>query len=276
MNSTIVSFQGVSKVFPTKKTHPDIFAVKDVSLDIYEGEIFGFIGFSGAGKTTIIRLINGLEKPTKGKVLVNQKDITSLNHKELRVARKEIGMIFQQFNLFNFMTVRQNIEFPLKIAKVPENARNKRIDELMEFVGITQHANQYPATLSGGQKQRVGIARALTNNPKILLADEPTSALDPQITIDVLRLLRNVNRQFGITVIMISHSMNVVRLLCDRVAVMDFGGIVEMGNSQDLLMHPKSKTTKSFVNALLMESLDATDDDADVSGDVGVDVEGKK
>jgi D-methionine transport system ATP-binding protein len=165
-------------------------------------------------------------------------------------------MIFQHFNLFNSKTVRKNIEFPLKIAKVPLDVREKRINELLKFVGIEEHADKYPSKLSGGQKQRVGIARALANNPKILLADEPTSALDPQTTIDVLRLLRDANRKFGITIILISHSMNVVRLLCDRIAVMDSGEVVEIGGSREILDNPNHKTTKGFVSALLMDSLD--------------------
>lgn len=241
----MITVERVRKVFHSKSG--DVLAVKDVSLNIKEGEIFGIIGYSGAGKSTLIRLLNGLETPTSGAITIAGKDITKLKGAELRKMRQQIGMIFQHFNLLWSRTVRGNISFPLEIAGVPKKERQKRVDELIELVGLKGKEDAYPSQLSGGQKQRVGIARALANNPKVLLCDEATSALDPQTTDSILELLQDINEKLGLTIVLITHEMHVIRKICHRVAVMDGGEIVEIGPVLEIFKHPKKPITRRFV-----------------------------
>lgn len=223
-------------------------AVQDANLTIGKGEIFGIIGYSGAGKSTMIRLLNGLEKPSSGTVQVSGYDISTIKGKELRQARQKISMIFQHFNLLWSRTVEENIAFPLEIAGVGKEARQKRVSELVEMVGLKGREKAYPSQLSGGQKQRVGIARALANNPEVLLCDEATSALDPETTDAILDLLLDINEKLGITVVLITHEMHVIRKICHRVAVMEAGQIVEQGNVLDVFQSPKADITKKFVS----------------------------
>ncbi len=222
-------------------------AVDNVNLEITEGEIFGVIGYSGAGKSTLIRMLNGLEIPTEGSVIVAKNEVSKIKGSSLRKARQEISMIFQHFNLLWSRTVRENIAFPLEIAGVPKGQRMKRVDELIRLVGLEGREDAYPSQLSGGQKQRVGIARALANNPKVLLCDEATSALDPQTTDSILELLVDINKRLGLTIVLITHEMHVIRKICHRVAVMEGGKVVELGPVLDVFKHPKEEITKRFV-----------------------------
>ncbi|GGA06268.1 methionine ABC transporter ATP-binding protein [Dyella caseinilytica] len=232
----------------------DIPALEPFSLEIADGEVFGIIGHSGAGKSTLIRLINLLERPSGGHILIGDTDITTLPDPALRAARQRIGMIFQHFNLLSSQTVTENIAFPMRLAGDKDAATiHKRVDELLQRVGLQAHANKYPSQLSGGQKQRVGIARALANQPSILLCDEATSALDPQTTASVLELLAEINRELKLTIVLITHEMDVVRRVCDRVAVLDAGRIVEYGSVADVFLHPQHPTTRRFVNEALPE-----------------------
>ncbi|MBD2871226.1 methionine ABC transporter ATP-binding protein [Paenibacillus arenilitoris] len=223
-------------------------AVRDVSLTVHKGEIFGIIGHSGAGKSTLLRCVNLLEKPTSGTVTVGDMELTGLSEGQLQRQRRRIGMIFQHFNLLSMSTVRDNIAFPLTLAKLSKAEINKRVDELLKLVQLEQHADKYPAQLSGGQKQRVGIARALANNPDVLLCDEATSALDPQTTNSILSLLLDINAKLGITILLITHEMNVIRSICDRVAVIDKGEIVEMGDVLHVFLKPEHPVTRDFVD----------------------------
>ncbi|NEG70154.1 methionine ABC transporter ATP-binding protein [Bifidobacterium choloepi] len=222
-------------------------AVDDVSLTINKGDIFGIIGYSGAGKSTLVRMINALEQPTSGTVTVLGERISSMSEGKLRPFRQKIGMIFQQFNLFSTKTVADNIRFPLKLDHWREDYQEQRVRELLDFVGLSEHADKYPSQLSGGQKQRVGIARALATNPQILLADEATSALDPETTTEVLELLKRVNEQLGVTIVLITHQMNVVQQIANRVAVMSAGKVVERGDVYDVFAAPKEPITKRFI-----------------------------
>lgn len=222
-------------------------AVDNVNLEITEGEIFGVIGYSGAGKSTLIRMLNGLEIPTEGSVIVANNEVSKIKGGSLRKARQEISMIFQHFNLLWSRTVRENIAFPLEIAGVPKGQRMQRVDELIRLVGLEGREDAYPSQLSGGQKQRVGIARALANNPKVLLCDEATSALDPQTTDSILELLVDINKRLGLTIVLITHEMHVIRKICHRVAVMEGGKVVELGPVLDVFKHPKEEITKRFV-----------------------------
>ncbi|WP_028612430.1 methionine ABC transporter ATP-binding protein [Paenibacillus harenae] len=223
-------------------------AVRDVSLTVHKGEIFGIIGHSGAGKSTLLRCVNLLEKPTSGTVTVGDVELTGLSERQLQQQRRRIGMIFQHFNLLSMSTVRDNIAFPLALAKLSKAEVNKRVDELLRLVQLEQHAGKYPSQLSGGQKQRVGIARALANNPDVLLCDEATSALDPQTTNSILSLLLDINAKLGITILLITHEMNVIRSICDRVAVIDGGEIVEMGDVLHVFLKPEHPVTRDFVD----------------------------
>lgn len=241
----MIRIENVSKYYQTKQGL--VKAVDDVSLDIQTGEIYGIIGFSGAGKSTLVRLLNGLETVSKGTVTINDKNISSLKRKDLLEARKKIAMIFQHFNLLWSRTVEQNIAFPLEVAGVPKDERLKRVNELIELVGLKGREKSYPAQLSGGQKQRVGIARALANNPEVLLCDEATSALDPKTTDDILRLLVDINKKLGLTIIMITHEMHVVSQICHKVAVMENGRVVEEGQVIDVFKNPQQEITKQFV-----------------------------
>lgn len=224
-------------------------AVNDVSLHIEKGEVFGIIGFSGAGKSTLVRCINLLERPTSGEVLIDGADITKLAAKELRGVRQKIGMIFQHFNLMPSRTVYENIEMPLKLTNLSAEERREKIRSLLELVELADKSEAYPSQLSGGQKQRVAIARALANDPKVLLCDEATSALDPKTTRSILKLLREVNSRLGITIVVITHQMDVVKFICDRAAVMEHGRVVEEGTILDIFANPKAPVTKGFIDS---------------------------
>ncbi|NWQ39315.1 methionine ABC transporter ATP-binding protein [Bacillus sp. EB106-08-02-XG196] len=241
----MISIKDVQKVFPSKQGQ--LKAVDDVNLEIKEGEIFGVIGYSGAGKSTLIRMLNGLELPTAGSVTVAGRVISKIKGSQLRKARQEISMIFQHFNLLWSRTVSENIAFPLEIAGVNGPQRKKKVAELVKLVGLEGRENAFPSQLSGGQKQRVGIARALANNPKVLLCDEATSALDPQTTDSILELLVDINKRLGLTIVLITHEMHVIRKICHRVAVMESGKIVELGSVLDVFKHPQQPITKRFV-----------------------------
>lgn len=241
----MIQIKNVVKLFKTKKQ--SLKAVDQVSLTIEQGEIFGVIGYSGAGKSTLIRMLNLLEKPTEGSVYIDDVELNSLSQRELRKKRQKIGMIFQHFNLLWSRTVRENISFPLEIARVPKKEREKRVQELIDMVGLQGKEEDYPAQLSGGQKQRVGIARALANQPKVLLCDEATSALDPKTTDSILQLLQEINQQLGLTIVLITHEMHVIQKICDRVAVMENGRVVELGNTQEVFENPEQQMTKEFV-----------------------------
>ena len=244
----MISIKNADKIYSS--TNGQVKAVDNVSLEIGEGEIFGVIGYSGAGKSTLIRMLNGLELPTSGSVVVADKEISKITGDNLRKARQEISMIFQHFNLLWSRTVRQNIAFPLEIAGMSKNQREKRVDELIKLVGLEGREDAYPAQLSGGQKQRVGIARALANNPKVLLCDEATSALDPETTDSILELLVDINKRLGLTIVLITHEMHVIRKICHRVAVMEDGKIVELGPVIDVFKNPQETITKRFVHQI--------------------------
>lgn len=248
----MISIEGLSKIFKSNKS--SITAVDDLTLDIKEGEIFGVIGYSGAGKSTFVRLLNRLEEPSDGRIVIDQQEITALNTRKLRVARQEIGMIFQHFNLLWSRTVMDNIAFPLEIAGMSKSERDERVQELIKLVGLAGKESAYPSQLSGGQKQRVGIARALANNPKVLLCDEATSALDPETTNAILDLLVDINQKLGLTVILITHEMHVIRKICNQVAVMEEGRIVEQGDVLDVFLRPKKPVTKKFVEQVMGSS----------------------
>ncbi|CDQ19326.1 D-methionine transport system ATP-binding protein [Halobacillus karajensis] len=245
----MITIKGLSKIFHTKDQ--DVRAVDDLSLEINKGEIYGVIGYSGAGKSTFIRLLNRLEDPTEGSIWVDDQNLTSMNKGKLRLARQEIGMIFQHFNLLWSRTVHDNIAFPLEIAGVPRAERQKRVNDLIELVGLKGRGGSYPSQLSGGQKQRVGIARALANNPKVLLCDEATSALDPETTDSILDLLVDINEKLGLTIVLITHEMHVIRKICHQVAVMEQGKIVEQGEVLDVFLHPQRQVTKKFVDQVM-------------------------
>ncbi|CAG9620826.1 methionine ABC transporter ATP-binding protein [Sutcliffiella rhizosphaerae] len=241
----MISLKSVSKVFKTR--NGPVKAVDDIDLTINEGEIYGIIGYSGAGKSTLIRMLNGLETPTDGVVDVAGKNLGKVKGSELRKARQEISMIFQHFNLLWSRTVKENIAFPLEIAGVGRAERNRRVEELIKLVGLEGREDSYPSQLSGGQKQRVGIARALANNPKVLLCDEATSALDPQTTDSILELLVDINKRLSLTIVLITHEMHVIRKICHRVAVMENGKIVEQGEVLHVFRKPEQPITKRFV-----------------------------
>ncbi|HLT13679.1 MAG TPA: methionine ABC transporter ATP-binding protein [Marinobacter sp.] len=223
-------------------------ALHPTSMTIETGEVFGIVGHSGAGKSTLIRLINKLEPATGGRILIDDEDITRYSSADLRAFRRKVGMIFQHFNLLSSKTVADNIAFPMKLAGIYSKPEiRSRVEELLARVSLSEHANKYPSQLSGGQKQRVGIARALACRPTILLCDEATSALDPQTTQSVLKLLADINKELGLTIVLITHEMDVVRRVCDRVAVMDAGRVVEMGPVSKVFLHPQHPTTRDFV-----------------------------
>lgn len=232
-------------------------ALKGINLNIGHGEIFGIIGLSGAGKSTLIRCINMLERPTSGKVIVDGKDVTAMNDSELREMRKQIGMIFQHFNLLSSATVYDNVAFPLRLANVNEADIKKKVDELLTLVSLDDKSAQYPSQLSGGQKQRVGIARALASDPKVLLCDEATSALDPQTTKSILDLIKDINEKLGLTVVVITHEMQVIKDICDKVAVISNGVIAEQGSVVDVFINPQQAITKEFISVLLSNELPA-------------------
>lgn len=244
----MITFENITKTYGGK-TH--VQALKGISLTIHDGEIFGIIGKSGAGKSTLVRCINMLEKPTTGKVIIDDKELTAMSDSQLRAERKNIGMIFQHFNLLSSRTVFDNIAFPLELAGASKEVIRSKVDFLLELVGLTDRQFNYPSQLSGGQKQRVGIARALASDPKILLCDEATSALDPQTTKSILELLKDINKRLGITIVIITHEMAVIKEICDRVAVIEGGVIKEQGRVIDVFTNPQSETMKEFVKSVI-------------------------
>ena len=233
-------------------------ALDDVSIEIRPGEIFGIIGRSGAGKSTLVRCINLLNRPSEGTVTVDGKNLTELSEDELRESRRSIGMIFQHFNLLSSRTVYDNVALPLELVGTPKNIIREKVEPLLKLVGLTEHAHKYPSQLSGGQKQRVGIARALTNDPKVLLSDEATSALDPETTVATLALLKRINKELGLTIVMITHEMQVVKQICERVVVMNYGKIVEQGKVVDIFMSPQHETTKALIGNVMARDMPAS------------------
>lgn len=240
-----IKLKQIVKEYQVKKE--TVRALNKVDLTINKGEIFGIVGYSGAGKSTLLRLLNGLEQPTSGMVAINNKIVSDFKGDELRKFRQEVGMIFQHFNLLWSRNLIENVALPLEIVGIPKKERLAKAKELLKLVGLAGRETAYPSQLSGGQKQRVGIARALANDPKLLLCDESTSALDPQTTDEVLNLLADINRELGVTIVMITHEMEVIRKICHQVAVMEQGTIVELGNVLDVFTKPKKEVTKRFV-----------------------------
>lgn len=249
----MIKIEHLSKTYTSRKGN--VSALDDISLDIEQGAIYGIIGLSGAGKSTLVRCLNRLEEPTGGHVLIDGQDITKLSGKGLRDARQKIGMIFQHFHLLQSRTVAENIAFPLEIAGYSKIEITTRVQELLPLVGLEDKADVYPSQLSGGQKQRVGIARALATRPKVLLCDEATSALDPQTTVSILNLLREINQQFGLTIVMITHEMKVIKEICTDVAVIDSSKIVEYGPVEQVFIQPQSTIAKEFISSVFPNEL---------------------
>ncbi|MWB99525.1 methionine ABC transporter ATP-binding protein [Agromyces seonyuensis] len=254
--STAISFEHVSKTFAVDGREFE--ALRDVNLSVERGDVYGIVGYSGAGKSTLLRTVNALERPTSGRVVVDGRDVTALNGRDLSAVRQRIGMIFQQFNLLQSRNVYQNVAYPLKLAGLPKAEILDRVEELLEFVGLSDKALQYPRRLSGGQKQRVGIARALASRPDILISDEATSALDPQTTGEVLDLLRRVNREYGVTILLVTHEMDVVRSIANKVAVMQDGEVVEHGTVYDVFANPTHPTSRRFVSSVVAHEAPAS------------------
>ena len=242
----MISLKDVSVTFtqPNKET---IQAVKNVSLEVDKGDVYGIVGYSGAGKSTLVRVINLLQRPTSGSVVVNQTELTALPAKALREKRKTLGMIFQHFNLMDSRNVFDNVDFSLKYAGISKQERRQKVTELLSLVGLEEKARSFPSQLSGGQKQRVAIARALANDPEILLCDEATSALDPKTTLQILALLKKLNRKLGLTIVIITHEMQVVKEICNKVAVLEIGEIIEQGKSVQIFSQPAKPLTKDFI-----------------------------
>ncbi|PZU82371.1 MAG: methionine ABC transporter ATP-binding protein [Chryseobacterium sp.] len=245
----MIKLINVSKRFTTK--NKVIQALSDVSLTVEKGEIFGVIGTSGAGKSTLIRCVNLLEKPNEGKVIVDQVELTKLSDSQLTLERRKIAMIFQHFNLLSSRNVFDNVAFPLELEGKSKSEIKEKVDSLLELVGLKEKAKDYPANLSGGQKQRVAIARALANDPKVLLCDEATSALDPATTKSILQLLKSINQKLNLTILLITHEMEVIKSICDKVAVIDNGQLVEQGKVEQIFIHPEKEITKGFIQASL-------------------------
>jgi D-methionine transport system ATP-binding protein len=243
----MITITGLDKSFDTPGGK--VIALRNINLQINRGDIYGIIGFSGAGKSTLIRCLNRLEEPDSGSIRIGDQEITRLDPRGLREARKKIGMIFQHFNLFDSRNVFDNVAFPLEVAGFTKSQVKDRVEELLELVELTDKTHAYPSQLSGGQKQRVGIARALANHPEVLLSDEATSALDPKTTYSILELLRNINHKFNLTIVLITHEMDVLRRICNRVAVIEDGEITETGSVADLFTNPQTDTTKLFVRS---------------------------
>ena len=241
----MIEIQHLTKRFATKSG--TVVALKDINLTIHDGDIYGIIGMSGAGKSTLVRCINMLERPDEGSVAVGGRQMQQLSAAELRAARRDITMIFQQFNLLMQRTCLRNIMFPMELSKTPKDKAEARARELLELVGLPDKADAYPAQLSGGQKQRIAIARALATDPKVLLCDEATSALDPNTTHAILQLIQKINRELGITVVVITHQMSVVEEICNRVAILDEGTVVEEGSVQEIFSHPTSDAARRLV-----------------------------
>ncbi|QCI63872.1 methionine ABC transporter ATP-binding protein [Phreatobacter stygius] len=245
-----IRFEAVSKVYSARNGDPAVTALDAVTLSVAPGSIAGIIGRSGAGKSTLLRVINGLERPSSGSVFVDNVDVAALDATDLRTLRRRIGMIFQHFNLLSSRTVFDNIALPLELAGTPKATIKARVDNLIELVGLADKRGRYPAELSGGQKQRVGIARALATEPKVLLSDEATSALDPETTRSILALLRRVNELTGVTIVLITHEMQVIKEICDQVAVIEAGRIIEEGPVYQVFAGPRTDTTRTFVSSV--------------------------
>lgn len=242
----MIKIKNLKKTY--KKENVYVKAIDDVSLDVEKGDIYGIIGLSGAGKSSLVRCINMLERPDSGEVIVGKVNMETLSKKELREMRKKIGMIFQGFNLLNSKTVFENIAFPLRIMKVPEKKIQERVLKLLKLVDLNEKSAVYPSSLSGGQKQRVGIARALANDPEVLLCDEATSALDPKTTKQILELLKEINKKMGLTIVVITHEMDVIKEICNKVTILESGKIIDSGNTVDLFSNPSLEKTKHFVD----------------------------
>jgi D-methionine transport system ATP-binding protein len=240
-----VKIRALAKTFRTRDG--DVEVLKGIDLDVGRGDIFGVIGFSGAGKSTLLRCLNRLERPDGGQVIVNGIDIAALDKRRLNEERRKIGIIFQQFNLFDSGTIFDNVAFPLEVAGMPKKRIRERVEEILELVELTDKSRCHPAQLSGGQKQRVGIARALANEPELLLSDEATSALDPQTTYSILQLLKGINRRLGLTIILVTHELDVVRCACRHMAVIEDGRIVEKGETHSVFANPQSVTARQFI-----------------------------
>lgn len=253
----MIKLDHITQIYKTPEGR-EFKALDDVSIEIRPGEIFGIIGRSGAGKSTLVRCINLLNRPSEGTVTVDGKNLTELSEDELRESRRSIGMIFQHFNLLSSRTVYDNVALPLELVGTPKNVIREKVEPLLKLVGLTEHAHKYPSQLSGGQKQRVGIARALTNDPKVLLSDEATSALDPETTVATLALLKRINKELGLTIVMITHEMQVVKQICERVVVMNYGKIVEQGKVVDIFMSPQHETTKALIGNVMARDMPAS------------------
>lgn len=252
----MIQFMDISKTFQTKKD--TIHALNHVSLTIDDGDVFGIIGFSGAGKSTLLRMVNALEVPTTGHVEIDGKNIDALSHKELRGVRKKIGMVFQQFNLLESKSVYDNIAIPLRLNKADTVQIRNTVMKLLQFVNLKDKADVYPGQLSGGQKQRVGIARALATNPSILLCDEATSALDPETTDNILQLLERINKELHITILIVTHEIQVIQRICNKVAVMEHGQVVEQGSVLDVFSNPQQNITKRFIQSVIPDTIPNT------------------
>ncbi len=250
----MIELQHITQRYRTPEGR-EFLALDDVSLTVEKGEIFGIIGRSGAGKSTLVRCINFLNRPTEGTVTVDGRCLNQMSDAELRAMRRKIAMIFQHFNILSSRTVYENAAFPLELMGMSSDAVKKKVDPLIDLVGLSEHRNKYPAQLSGGQKQRVGIARALAADPAVLLSDEATSALDPETTVATLQLLKRINRDLGLTIVMITHQMDVVKEICDRVAVMNQGVIVETGSVIDVFRRPQSETARALVGSIMAQNL---------------------
>lgn len=249
----MIQFKDVSKTFKSKGVTTQ--ALQHVSLTIEDGDMFGVIGFSGAGKSTLLRMVNGLEMPTEGHVEINGQDLSKVSHNEMRKLRKSIGMVFQQFNLLDSRTVFDNVAIPLRLNKVDKDTMHKKVMELLEYVNLADKADAYPGQLSGGQKQRVGIARALATDPSILLCDEATSALDPETTESILQLLERIHKELNITMLIVTHEIQVIQRLCNRVAVMEHGKVVEKGSVLEVFSNPQQDMTKKFVRTVIPDQI---------------------
>ena len=249
----MIKVEYTNKTFSGK--YGEVHALQDVSIHVEKGDIYGIIGFSGAGKSTLLRLVNGLETPDSGTVMVHDQDLGSLKKAELRKLRRKIGMVFQQFNLLDSKTVFHNIALPLILEKAPKDVIEEKVNEVLRFVELEDKKDTYVSQLSGGQKQRVGIARALTTTPDILLCDEATSALDPQTTESILKLLKKINKEMGVTILLITHQMQVVQMICNKVAVMENGKVVESGSVLDVFGKPQALVTKRFVQTVINDQI---------------------
>ena len=252
----MIDLRGITQIYPGPQGPVE--ALRGIDLHITPGEVFGIIGRSGAGKSSLVRVINLLNRPTKGEVIVAGRDLTQLNDAQLRAARRDIGMVFQHFNLLSSRTVFDNAALPLELAGMDKAAIRERVNPLLELVGLSALADRYPSQISGGQKQRVGIARALASRPKVLLSDEATSALDPETTRSILALLRQVNKELGLTVVLITHQMQVIKQVADCVAVIDAGRIVEQGPVIDVFTRPQQAITKSLIDEIVPQELPAS------------------